>query len=260
LYSVKQELVALGFEEADGPMVEESFWNCDALFMPQNHPARGIHDLYFLKPEEGEILDKKLLARVKATHENGWKTGSDGWKIAFDEKESRKLILRSQGTAVSARILANQPKIPGKYFTIARVFRPDVIDARHLPEFNQMEGIIIDKNINFSELLGMLKLFAEKVAGITEIKFLPAYFPFTEPSVELIGFHPALKSWIELGGAGIFRPEVVMPFELGEGTRVLAWGLGIDRLFMMKQKITDIRDIFSQDINFLRISKINFKD
>jgi phenylalanyl-tRNA synthetase alpha chain len=263
LYKVKQELVALGFEESDGPIVEKSFWNCDVLFMPQNHPARGIHDLYFVKAgnsEEGEIQNKKLFLRIKETHENGWKTGSEGWRVRFNEKESRKLILRSQGTAVSARILAKNPKIPGKYFTIARVFRPDIVDSGHLPEFNQMEGIIIDKNLNFSQLLGMLKLFAEKVAGIKEIKFLPAYFPFTEPSVELIGFHPVKKIWMELGGAGIFRPEVTLPLGLEENTKVLAWGLGIDRLFMLKQGMQDIRDIFSQDINLLRTSKINLND
>lgn len=263
LYKVKQELVALGFEEAQGSMIEESFWNCDALFMPQDHPARGIHDLYFIKAggaEEGELTSKKVLSRVKDTHENGWKTGSDGWKIKFSEKESKKLILRSQGTAVSARVLAKNPKIPGKYFTIARCFRPDVVDSGHLPEFNQMEGIIIDKNLNFSQLLGMLKLFAEKVAGIKEIKFLPAYFPFTEPSVELVGFHPVKKIWMELGGAGVFRPEVTMPLGLEENTRVLAWGLGIDRLFMLKHSMNDIRDIFSQDINLLRNAKVNLSD
>jgi phenylalanyl-tRNA synthetase alpha chain len=263
LYKIKQELASLGFEEGSGSIIEESFWNCDALFMPQDHPARGIHDLYFVKAgkfEEGELPDKKVFLRVKETHENGWKTGSDGWKIKFSEKESKKLILRSQGTAVSARILSKNPKVPGKYFTIARCFRPDVVDAGHLPEFNQMEGIIIDKNLNFSQLLGMLKHFAEKVAGIKEIKFLPAYFPFTEPSVEIIGFHPVKKIWMELGGAGIFRPEVTMPLGIDENTRVLAWGLGIDRLFMLKQGMQDIRDIFSQDINLLRNTKINLND
>ncbi len=255
LQKTRQELISMGFEETTGPCVELGLWNCDALFMPQDHPARGIHDLYFTNPDKGEIQNHILLKKIKETHENGWKTGSDGWKIPFSNNESRKLILRSQGTAVSARTLASNPKIPGKYFLIARCFRPDITDAKHLPEFNQMEGIILDKNVTFTQLLGMLKTFAERIAKVKEIKFLPSYFPFTEPSVELIGLHPK-KGWIELGGAGIFRPEVTMPLGIPEDTKVLAWGLGVDRLYMLNKSLEDIRDIFNQDINFLRNSKI----
>lgn len=255
LQKIKQELVSLGFEESQGPCVELSLWNCDALFMPQDHPARGIHDLYFTIPDKGEIKDRWLLKKIKDTHENGWKTGSDGWNIPFSTEESKKLILRSQGTAVSARTLASQPKAPGKYFLIARCFRPDIVDSKHLPEFNQLEGIIIDKKVNFTQLLGILKNFAEKIANIKQIKFVPSYFPFTEPSVELIGLHPK-KGWIELGGAGIFRPEVTLPLGIPQDTKVLAWGLGVDRLYMLKENLEDIRDIFTQDINLLRNSKV----
>jgi phenylalanyl-tRNA synthetase alpha chain len=255
LQKTRQELSALGFEETTGPCVELGMWNCDALFMPQDHPARGIHDLYFTNPDKGEIQNHVLLKKIKETHENGWKTGSDGWKIPFNINESKRLFLRSQGTAVSARTLSSNPKIPGKYFLIARCFRPDITDAKHLPEFNQMEGIILDKNVTFTQLLGMLKIFAEKIAKVKEIKFLPSYFPFTEPSVELIGKHPT-KGWIELGGAGLFRPEVTLPLGIPEDTKVLAWGMGIDRLYMLNTGLEDIRDIFSQDINFLRNAKI----
>ncbi|MCS7134597.1 MAG: phenylalanine--tRNA ligase subunit alpha [Candidatus Pacearchaeota archaeon] len=247
LEKIKQELVALGFEEVKGPMVEACFWNCDALFMPQDHPARSIHDLYFVEGKT-EIKNFKFFKQIKQTHEDGWKTGSDGWRYKFSEEESSKLVLRSQGTAISARILASKPKIPGKYFAIARCFRPDVTDASHLPEFNQLEGIIISKETNFSELLGLLKLLAEKFAGTNKIKLVPTYFPFTEPSVELQVFFES--KWLEIGGAGIFRPEVTLP--LGIKEKVLAWGLGIDRLFMVKNNIKDIRDLFSQDIEFLR--------
>jgi phenylalanyl-tRNA synthetase alpha chain len=232
-------------------MVELSLFNSDALFMPQDHPARGIHDLYFIKPEYGNLSKyKTILKNIKETHENGWKTGSEGWKIKFSEKESSRLVLRSQGTAISARILANKPKIPGKYFAIARCFRPDIIDASHLAEFNQMEGIVIDKSVNFKNLLGMLKVFAEKMTGSKKIKFLPAYFPFTEPSVEMHVYHDKLKKWIELGGAGIFRPELAIPMGIKEP--VLAWGIGIDRLYMIKENIHDIRQLFSTNLKYLR--------
>jgi len=251
LQEVREQLIALGFEESTGPMVELSLFNSDALFMPQGHPARGIHDLYFTKPEYGNLSKyKTILKNIKETHENGWKTGSEGWNIKFSEKESSRLVLRSQGTAISARILASKPKIPGKYFAIARCFRPDIIDASHLAEFNQMEGIVIDKSVNFKNLLGMLKVFAEKMTSSSKIKFLPSYFPFTEPSVEMYVYHDKLKKWIELGGAGIFRPELTIP--LGIKEPVLAWGIGIDRLFMIKENITDIRQLFSTNLKYLR--------
>jgi phenylalanyl-tRNA synthetase alpha chain len=251
LQEVREQLIALGFAESTGPIVELSFFNSDALFMPQDHPARGIHDLYFTKPEYGSLSKyKTILKNIKETQENGWKTGSEGWNTKFSEKESSRLVLRSQGTAISARILANKPKIPGKYFAIARCFRPDIIDASHLAEFNQMEGIVLDKSVNFKNLLGMLKVFAEKMTGSKKVKFLPSYFPFTEPSVEMYIYHEKLKKWIEMGGAGIFRPELTIPMGIKEP--VLAWGMGIDRLYMIRENIHDIRQLFSTNLKYLR--------
>lgn len=253
---VKQELVALGFEEMCGPLVELSFFNMDALFMPQDHSARGIHDLYFVKPEYGSVEKyKEAVSKVKATHENGWKTGSKGWQIPFSEKESSKLVLRSQGTAISARMILNpKVKIPGSYFSLARCYRPEKLDATHLTEFNQLEGIVLGKEVNFRNLLGLLAEFAKKIAETDKIKFRPAYFPFTEPSVQGMIWHKELKQWLEILPAGIFRPEVVMP--LGIDVPVLAWGIGIDRLFMVREGITDIRKLFSNDISWLREVKV----
>jgi len=248
LNEVKEKLIALGFKEMQGPLVELSFWNCDALFMPQDHPARGIHDIYYVKrPKYGKV-DEELLERVAEAHEKGV-GGSKGWGYKFSKKESRRLILRSQNTALSARTLAGDVEIPGKYFAIARVFRPDVVDRTHLPEFNQVEGIVLGEGLNFRHLLGMLKLFAEEIAGTERFRFDTGYFPFTEPSVELVGYKKGF-GWVELGGAGILRPEVTKPF--GIDVPVLAWGLGIDRLFMMKHKIDDIRKLFSYDLGWLR--------
>jgi phenylalanyl-tRNA synthetase alpha chain len=250
LNEVRENLIALGFEESKGPLVETNFFNADALFMPQNHPARGIHDLYFVKNRQGSLAEyKKIVSAVKKMHEQGGQ-GSEGWKVPFSEKESEKLVLRSQGTAVSARILAGKPKIPGKYFSIARCFRPDVADASHLTEFNQLEGIIIDKSVNFKQLLGLLKMFAEKIANTKKVKFLPGYFPFTEPSVEGYLYHEKLGKWIEVLPAGIFRPELT--YALGIKEPVIAWGIGIDRLYMIKENIADIRQLFSTDLEWLR--------
>jgi phenylalanyl-tRNA synthetase alpha chain len=249
---VKRKLVALGFREALGPLVETAFINCDCLYMPQDHPAREIHDLYYLKDPSRAILEEygSLVDRVAQTHENGWKTGSTGWRYKFSRDEASKLILRSHGTALSVRtMLSKDLQIPGKYFAIARCFRPDMVDKTHLTEFNQAEGIVLDPSLNLRNLLGILEMFAKEVAGADKVRFKPDYFPFTEPSVELQAYREGF-GWMEFGGSGIFRPEVTEP--LGVKESVLAWGLGIDRLYMMSRRIQDIRQLFTSDLEWIR--------
>ena len=248
---VRDQLTALGFEEFDGPLVETNFWCLDALFMPQFHAAREEHDVYFIKePRHASRLPEPYLERVAATHADGWQTGSRGWGYRFDPDFARRTILRSHGTVVSAKTLT-RAKVPGKYFGIMRCFRPDDVDASHLADFYQTEGIVLGEQVNLKTLLGLLKLFAEEVAGAAsaDVRYEPAYFPFTEPSVEVFIRHPTV-GWIELGGSGIFRPEVTRP--LGVDVPVLAWGLGIDRMAMMSLGIDDIRDLFSPDLDQVR--------
>ncbi len=255
LQSVREKLISMGFKEVRGSIVENEFWNMDALYIPQFHPAREVHDVYFIKePKYSAPIEKSILKKVADTHFNGGDTGSKGWRYKFDKDRARRLILRSQGTPLSVRTLANNPDIPGKYFAIARCFRYDRVDATHAPDFFQIEGIVLGKDINFRHLLGLLKLFGKEIAQADEVRFLPTYFPFTEPSVELQARHKKLggitSSWVELGGAGIFRPEVTKPF--GIEVPVIAWGLGLDRMAMMALNIKDIRDLFSPDLEFLR--------
>jgi len=252
---LKQKLISMGFKEMNGPAVELSFFNNEALYMPQDHPAREIHDVFHLKkPSHGSLAKySEKLENVAESHENGWRTGSKGWGYTFDKKMAEELLLRSQTTAVSARKLcAEDLEIPGKYFSVSRNFRVDEIDWKHLAEFDQFEGIIIDPNITFKEVLGMLKIAAEEIGGCTKFKYTPVYYPFTEPSVDLSVYMEG-KGWIEIGGAGIFRPELTQP--LGIKEPVIAWGLGILRLFMTKYNINDMRQIFSTDLKWLR----NFK-
>jgi len=252
LDDLKWRLIALGFKEMIGPNVELSFFNCDSLYMPQDHPAREVHDMYFVKEPEYGNLDqyRQFLAKVKKTHENGWKIGSRGWGYTFPMLEAARLMLRSQTTSVSARtMISKELEIPGKYFAIARCFRPDVVDKTHLPEFFQVEGIVLDEDLTLRDLLGVLERFAKDVAGADKVRFRPDYFPFTEPSVELVAYREGY-GWLEFGGSGLFRPEVTLP--LGISVPVLAWGLGVERLFMMKARIDDIRYLFSQDLDWLR--------
>ncbi len=245
LESVKDKLVSLGFEEFDGSIVETEFWNGDALFMPQFHSARDIHDVYYLaEPTKAKTIEEPYQSRVAQTHENGGATGSRGWGYGFDREFTRRLVLRSQGTVLSARQLPNA-SIPGKYFGIARCFRYDKVDATHLSDFYQTEGIVLGEDVNLRTLLGFLEMFAVEVAGAKEVKYVPGYFPFTEPSVEVHIKHPVL-GWFELGGAGIFRPEVTEP--LGVSVPVLAWGIGIDRMALMALGLNDLRELFSYDI------------
>jgi phenylalanyl-tRNA synthetase alpha chain len=256
LDSVKYKLVSMGFQEMRGELVETEFWNMDALFMPQFHPARDIHDVYFVKqPTHARQIAGPYLARVAQVHENGDEVGSTGWGYRFDIGRAKRLVLRSQGTAVSAHTLAAAPDVPGKYFSIARCFRYDQVDATHATDFFQVEGIVLGSDINFRTLLGLLNLFAREVAQAKEVKFVPAYFPFTEPSVELHVKHPQL-GWMELGGAGLFRPEVTLP--LGVDVPVIAWGLGLDRMAMIALGIHDIRELFTTDLDLIRTMRRRF--
>ena len=196
--------------------------------------------------------EKKIVDAVKAAHENGGVSGSKGWRYEWSKDIASKLMPSAHGTAHTAKQLVKGVVVPQKYFAIARCFRPDVLDATHLLEFNQMEGFIIGDDLNFRHLLGMLKDFAINVAGAEKVKFFPDYYPFTEPSVQLSAKHPEM-GWIEFAGAGMFRPEMLK--NLGIEQNVIAWGMGIDRLAMFKLGIKDIRYLFSDDLSYLRNAK-----
>jgi phenylalanyl-tRNA synthetase alpha chain len=253
LEDVKDKLASLGFEEFDGPLVETEFWNSDALFMPQFHSARDIHDVYRIaEPSHARSIEEPWLSRVAAAHENGGDTGSRGWSYGFDRDFTRRLILRSQGTVMSAKTLPHA-NIPGKYFGILRCFRYDQVDSTHLPDFFQTEGIVLGEEVNLKTLLGMLEMFAVEVAGARDVKYVPGYFPFTEPSVEVHIKHPVL-GWFELGGSGIFRPEVTA--SLGVNVPVAAWGIGIDRMALMALGLNDLRELFSYDIENVRLRRV----
>ncbi|PIU22624.1 MAG: phenylalanine--tRNA ligase subunit alpha [Candidatus Diapherotrites archaeon CG08_land_8_20_14_0_20_30_16] len=247
---VKQKLVGMGFEEMPTDLITTEFYNFDVPFQPQNHPARTWSDTYSLKrPSLGDLPNKDLVNKVKAAHESGGNTGSKGWKYNWQESIAQKLMPVAHGTAFSARLLSQGVDSPKRYFAFSRVYRPDVIDATHLSEFNQLEGFVLGKDISFKHLLGLLSQFAKEFAGAEEIMFTPCYYPFTEPSASLHAKHPKL-GWVELGGSGIFRPEFTET--LGIKERVIAWGIGIDRLAMFNLDITDIRDLFSTKLDWLR--------
>ena len=243
----------MGFREMTGNFIQSSFWNFDALFTAQDHPVREMQDTFFINKKQ-EIENKKLLKKIKEVHEKGVQ-GSKGWEYEWDEEQSKKLVLRTHTTCLSARKLAElkEKDFPAKYFAIGKCFRNETVDWSHGFEFNQTEGIVIDENANFRHLLGYLKQFYEKM-GFKKIRFTPAYFPYTEPSVEINAWHPEKKIWLELGGAGMFRPEVIIPL-LGKYVPVLAWGPGFDRTLMNYYQIKDLRELYKNDLTQLRNMK-----
>ncbi len=250
---IKRIWLDLGFKEMTGNYVQTAFWDLDALFVPQDHPARQMQDTFYLgsgTAERGKL--PAWHARIKEVHENGGKTGSTGWKTPWNGDEARKLLLRTHTTVLSAQKLATlkAEELPGKFFNAGKVFRNEALDWKHLFEFYQVDGIVVDENATLKHLKGYLRSFFGKM-GYPDVRMRPAHFPYTEPSVEVDVYHPIKKEWIELGGAGIFRPEVVIPL-LGKDIPVLAWGLGLARTVASYYSITDIRDIYKNDLKQLQ--------
>lgn len=252
----RQIWLEMGFKEMSGPLVQTSFWNFDALFTAQDHPVREMQDTFFIKNPARGKLPKELVDKIRKVHENGWTTNSKGWGGKWNEEEAKKNVLRTHTTVLSARTIAALKKedLPAKFFSVGRCFRNETLDWSHLFEFNQTEGIVVDPNANFRHLLGYLKEFFKKM-GFENARFRPAYFPYCEPNVEIEVYHPVHKKWIELGGAGIFRPEVVKPL-LGFECPVLAWGSGFDRMIMDYYRINDIRELYKNDLKQIREAKV----
>mmetsp|Transcript_5002 Transcript_5002/g.7591 ORF Transcript_5002/g.7591 Transcript_5002/m.7591 type:complete len:562 (-) Transcript_5002:285-1970(-) len=247
-------LMSMGFEEMPtSRWVEGCFWNFDSLFQPQSHPARDAHDTFFIKsPMFTNTVPEDYYEVVKNQHEKGG-FGSQGYRYDFKREEAMKNILRTHTTAISAQMLyklANQEGgfQPKKYFSIDRVFRNENMDATHLCEFHQVEGLVADYNLSLGDLIGIIKTFFENI-GITKLRFKPAYNPYTEPSMEVFGFHPDLNKWTEIGNSGMFRPEMLRPMGLPEDVRVIAWGLSLERPTMIKYRISNIRDLFGHKVD-----------
>ena len=245
---IRQIFLEMGFEEIQGDYIETCFWNMDMLFIPQDHPAREMQDtLYCKKPSKIKIDNGNLVKKIANVHENGGNTGSSGWGYKFSKDEGERVLLRTHTTVNTIRYLYEHPKPPCKVFSLGRVFRKENIDTTHLPEFYQIEGIIHEENADFKQLVGVLKEFYKRM-GFEKIRCRPGYFPYTEPSMEVDVFYN--NKWMELGGSGIFRPEVTEP--IGVKNPVLAWGLGLERLAMLKFGLKDIRELYISDLEWLR--------
>ena len=250
IQQVKEIFLEMGFTEIRGDMVETAFWNFDALFQPQDHPARDVVDTFYLaNPKKGKLPKKTVVDAVAKTHENGWITGSRGWEYKWSKEEAKRLVLRTHTTATTIRYLAEHKEPPVKVFSVDRVYRNEKLDYKHLAEFHQIEGIIMDRKVTLQDLMGTLTEFYHKL-GLEKVQFWPSYFPYTEPSLQSTVYLPEANNWVELCGMGIFRPEVLAP--IGVKHPVLAWGGGLERLILLKLGIEDIRLLYKNDLGWIR--------
>jgi len=249
----RQIFLEMGFTEMPtNNFIESSFWNFDTLFQPQQHPARDAHDTFFISdPASALDFPMEYLERVKKVHSEGG-YGSVGYRYDWSIDEAKKNLLRTHTTAVTARMLykaaQQKPFKPVKYFSIDRVFRNETLDATHLAEFHQIEGVVADYGLTLGDLIGTINEFFKKL-GIAKLRFKPAYNPYTEPSMEVFSYHEGLKKWVEIGNSGVFRPEMLLPMGLPEGVTTIAWGLSLERPTMIKYKIDNIRELIGPKVN-----------
>ena len=263
---IREIFVEMGFKEMYGPWVELAFWNMDSMFIPQDHPAREMQATFYLdKPSRGFVQDRRLVNLVKEVQENGYDTGSLGWRQPWSEDEAMRVLLRTHTTAITFRVLGKlirggKIKPPVKFFAIGRVFRNEAIDWKHLAEFHQVEGFVIAKGLTLRSLMGYIREFYYKM-GIKKLRFKPTYNPYTEPSMEIFAWHKDVGKWVEVGNSGIFRPETLRPYNIN--LPVIAWGLAVERLAAIIYGIEDIRKLIGPmvDIDWMRwyrIPKIEF--
>ncbi|MFT4867924.1 MAG: phenylalanyl-tRNA synthetase alpha chain [Candidatus Nanohaloarchaea archaeon] len=251
----RQTWLEMGFQEMKGNYIVPGLLNFDALYTPQDHPARELHDTFFVeRPEKSDLTEYgDKVDHIRQTHEDGWETGSKGFGYDWDQEEARKNVLRTHTTAISAQRLhqidINEEELPKKFFIVGRNFRNETVDRTHLAEFYQTDGIVVGKDLNFANLKGYISKFFEKM-GYSEFRLIPAYYPYTEMSVEVQVWDEEDEEWLGMGGAGMFRPEVVKPM-LGFEAKVLAWGLGIPRIAFKAAGLSDIRELYRNDIDII---------
>ena len=224
LEEVENIFVGMGYEVLEGPEIEKDYYNFEALNIPKNHPARDEQDTFYINDS---------------------------------------IVLRTQTSPVQVRVM-EQGKLPIRMLAPGRVFRSDEVDATHSPSFHQIEGMVIDKNITFADLKGTLEQFARELFGEdTKVKFRPHHFPFTEPSAEMdvSCFKCGGKGcrfckgegWIEILGCGMVHPRVLEMRDIdSDKYQGFAFGIGLERIALLKYEIDDMRLLYENDIRFLK--------
>ena len=240
IQEVRDIFLNMGFEEMGGSMIESAFWNFDALFTPQDHPAREVQDTFYLAQPTNLPLpdDRHLMEQVKAIHESSY---GGTWT----ETEASRAILRAQTTTSTARKLYELQGQTGKYFSIDKVFRNETPDRTHLPEFHQIEGVVVGELLSVRSLMGYLTYFYQRL-GFEDLRFKPTYNPYTEPSLEVYAYHGPSDKYLEVGNSGLFRPEMLGPLGY-EGKSTIAWGLGLERIVLLLHGVEKLSDLVGPD-------------
>jgi phenylalanyl-tRNA synthetase alpha chain len=241
---IKEIFIGLGFSEIEGPMIQSGFWNFDALFTPQDHPARDMQDTFYISGQKQQPVSasKDQISKVSRIHKQRW---NSEWEV----QEAQRLVLRTHTTPVTIQHLAKTKPDVGRFFSVGRVFRNEKLSYKHLVEFHQVEGVVTAQEASLRDLMGLQKEFYSQM-GIKRIKFWPTFFPYTEPSLQSMVYNEKLEKWVELFGMGIFRPEVTKP--LGIKNPVLAWGGGIERIAMLRFGLHDVRELYGNKLAWLR--------
>ncbi len=240
---VKEIFIGLGFSEIEGPIIQSGFWNFDALFTPQDHPARDMQDTFYISASRQPIpATRDQISKVSRVHRQRW-------NLLWNTQEGLRLVLRTHTTPVTVQHLAKVKSEVGRFFSVGKVFRNEKVSYKHLVEFHQVEGVAAAPDASLCELMGLQKEFYSKM-GIKRVKFWPTFFPYTEPSLQSMVYNEKLEKWVELFGMGIFRPEVTTP--LGIKTPVLAWGGGLERIAMFRFGLDDVRELYDNKLVWLR--------
>jgi phenylalanyl-tRNA synthetase alpha chain len=245
---IKEIFIGLGFSEIEGPIIQSSFWNFDALFTPQDHPAREMQDTFYISSAQMQLplvaipASKDQISKVSRIHK-------ERWKRRWNAQEAQRLVLRTHTTPVTIKHLAKVKPDAGRFFSVGRVFRNEKVSYKHLVEFHQVEGVSTSEEASLRDLMGLQKEFYAKL-GVKRIKFWPTFFPYTEPSLQSMVYNEKLQKWVELFGMGIFRPEVTKP--LGIKNPVLAWGGGLERIAMLRFGLDNVRELYGNKLAWLR--------
>jgi phenylalanyl-tRNA synthetase alpha chain len=247
---IRRIWISMGFIEVSGPVIESAFWDFDALFVPQDHPAREMQDTFFLSnPKTIDIDDLELLGRIKEMHEKGWQ---EVWRDTI----SKQALLRTHTTATTMRhlrkfVLENGSYEPIKIFSVGKVFRNESIDYKHLAELYQSDGIVIGEGLTLAHLIGILKSYYGALGIKARVK--PAYYPFVEPGLDVYYYDERLGKTIELCGSGIIRKEITNA--MGTTKTVLAWGPGVERIALKLMNIDSVTELYNNNMGWLRNRK-----
>jgi phenylalanyl-tRNA synthetase alpha chain len=240
---IKEIFIGLGFMEIEGSLVQSGFWNFDALFTPQDHPSREMQDTFYVSGiKQKNFATAEQIQRISEIHKEVW---DDDWDI----EEAKRTVMRTHTTPVTIKYLAEKNPQDSRIFSVGRVFRNEKLSYKHLAEFTQVEGVATGQNVTLRGLMGLQTEFYSKL-GIKKVKFWPTFFPYTEPSLQSMVYNDSLEKWVELFGMGIIRPEIVKTLKLKNP--VLAWGGGVERIAMLRFKLNDVRDLYSNKLSWLR--------